>query len=55
MLSFQADIAIPEPSLVGHAVGVDVGLEYFLSTSDGLQVERPKFFVDLQRKLKSLP
>jgi putative transposase len=54
MLSFQADIAIPEPPLVGHVVGVDVGLEYFLSTSDGLQLERPKFFVDLQRKLKSL-
>jgi len=54
MLSFQADIATPEPPLVGHVVGVDVGLEYFLSTSDGLQVERPKFFVDLQRKLKSL-
>lgn len=54
MLSFQADIAIPDPPLVGHVVGVDVGLEYFLSTSDGLQVERPKFFVDLQRKLKSL-
>lgn len=54
MLSFQADIAIPEPPLVGHVVGVDVGLEYFLSTSDGLQVERPKFFVDLQRKLKLL-
>lgn len=54
MLSFQADIAIPEPPLVGHVVGVDVGLEYFLSTSDGLQLERPKFFVDLQRKLKLL-
>ena len=54
MLTFQADIAIPEPPLVGHMVGVDVGLEYFLSTSDGLQVERPRFFVDLQRKLKSL-
>lgn len=54
MLSFPADMAIPEPPLVGHVAGVDVGLEYFLSTSDGLQVERPKFFVDLQRKLKLL-
>ena len=54
MLSFQSDIAIPEPPLVGHVVGVDVGLEYFLSTSDGLQLKRPKFFVDLQRKLKLL-
>jgi putative transposase len=54
MLSFQADIAIPEPPLVSHLEGVDVGLEYFLSTSDGLQLERPKFFMDLQRKLKLL-
>lgn len=54
MLVFQANIAIPDPPLVGHVVGVDVGLEYFLSTSDGLQLERPKFFVGLQRKLKLL-
>ncbi|WP_298617905.1 RNA-guided endonuclease TnpB family protein [uncultured Thermosynechococcus sp.] len=54
LLTFQADVAIPEPPLVGHVVGVDVGLEYFLSTSDGLQLERPKFFVNLQRKLKLL-
>ncbi|MFN4195918.1 MAG: RNA-guided endonuclease InsQ/TnpB family protein [Thermosynechococcus sp.] len=54
LLVFQADIAVPEPPLGGHVVAVDVGLEYFLSTSDGLQLERPKFFVDLQRKLKWL-
>lgn len=54
MLSFQADLSIPEPPLVGHVVGVDVGLEYFLSTSDFLQVKRPKFFADLQRKIKLL-
>ena len=53
-LAFQADLPVPEPPLTGHVVGVDVGLEYFLSTSDGLQLERPKFFVDLQRKLKLL-
>ncbi|WP_460192654.1 RNA-guided endonuclease InsQ/TnpB family protein [Thermosynechococcus sp. FA-CM-4201] len=35
-------------------VGVDVGLEYFLSTSDGLQLARPKFFVEMQRKLQLL-
>ncbi len=54
MLTFQADMAVPDAPLVGHVVGVDVGLEYFLSTSDGFQVERPKFFVDRQRKLKLL-
>ncbi|WKT84485.1 MULTISPECIES: helix-turn-helix domain-containing protein [unclassified Thermosynechococcus] len=30
-----------------RVVGVDVGLEYFLSTSDGLQLARPKFFVEM--------
>lgn len=54
MLCFQADLSIADPPLGSHFVGVDVGLEYFLSTSDGLQVERPKFFVDMQRQLKLL-
>lgn len=54
MLSLQADIDIPEVSYHGHSIGIDVGLEYFLSTSDGLQVKRPKFFNALHRKLKLL-
>lgn len=54
MLAFQADLDIPQPPVAGHIVGVDVGLEYFLSTSDGLQIKRPRFFVDMQRKLKLL-
>jgi putative transposase len=52
MLTFSAEVAIPEPPLVGHVVGVDVRLEYFLSTSNGLQLERTKFFADLQSMLK---
>ena len=54
MLTFQADVSVPNVPLAGHFVGADVGLEYFLSTSDGLQIERPKFFVDMQPKLKFL-
>ena len=54
MLSFQADMSVPDVPLTGHFVGADVGLEYFLSTSDGLQIARPKFFVSMQRKLKLL-
>lgn len=54
MLTFQSDATIPRAPLAGSFVGVDVGLEYFLSTSDGLQVERPKFFVEMQSKLKLL-
>ena len=40
--------------LEGRFVGVNVGLEYFLSTSEGVQVARPKFFVSMQRKLRLL-
>ncbi|MGC1219795.1 MAG: transposase [Phormidesmis sp.] len=54
MLTFQSDVSVPAVPLVGHFVGADVGLEYFLSSSEGLQIERPKFFVSMQRKLKWL-
>lgn len=54
MLSLQADVDIPETIPHGHSVGIDVGLEYFLSTSDGEQIKRPKFFNEKQRKLKLL-
>ena len=53
-LCIQADVSIPDVAPHGHSIGIDVGLEYFLSTSDGLQVERPRFFGKLQRKLKLL-
>lgn len=51
----QADVDTPDVlPKAGHSIGIDVGLEYFLSTSDGLQVERPRFFGTLQRKLELL-
>ena len=53
-LCIQADVSIPKVAPHGRSIGVDVGLEYFLSTSDGLQVERPRFFAQLQRQLKLL-
>ncbi|MEL7522556.1 MAG: transposase, partial [Cyanobacteria bacterium J06553_1] len=49
-----SDACIPDALLGGKFVGVDVGLAYFLSTSEGVQVKRPKFFVSMQRQLKSL-
>ena len=53
-LCIQADVFIPDVAPHGHSIGIDVGLEYFLSTADGLQVERPRFFGKLQRKLELL-
>jgi putative transposase len=54
MLSLEADVNIPDTMPHGHPIGIDVGLEYFLSTSDGEQIKRPKFFDSLHRKLKLL-
>ena len=54
LLSLQADVDVPATMPHGHPVGIDVGLEYFLSTSDGEQVKRPRFFNELHRKLTLL-
>ncbi|MBD2499102.1 transposase [Anabaena azotica FACHB-119] len=54
MLSLQCDVEIPSPSISGHGIGIDLGLQHFLATSDGELIDRPRFFVDGQRKLKLL-
>lgn len=54
MLTLQCDVEIPSASASGHGIGIDLGLEHFLAISDGELVDRPRFFVDGQRKLKSL-
>lgn len=54
-LCIQADLDIPDvPPTAGHAIGIDVGLSYFLSTSDGEQIARPRFFGKWQGKLELL-
>lgn len=54
MLILQMDVVVPERMPHGKPVGIDLGLISFLATSTGELVARPKFFVDLQGKLKSL-
>jgi putative transposase len=54
MLTLKADVDVPDIPAEGHALGLDVGLAYFLSTSEGDQVSRPRFFNKLHRKPKSL-
>ena len=54
MLTLQADVDVPDVMPHGQAVGIDLGLKSFLATSAGEQIARPRFFVDLQRKLKLL-
>ncbi|MEA5567204.1 transposase [Anabaena sp. UHCC 0399] len=54
MLSLQADVDVPDISFHGHPIGIDIGLESFLATSEGTLIARPKFFKSLQRQLELL-
>jgi putative transposase len=53
-ISLQCDVSIPDPLPHGRPIGVDIGLEKFLATSDGVLVKPPKFFKQLLRELKLL-
>jgi putative transposase len=54
MLSLQLDVNVPDTPPSGHPLGIDLGLEKFLATSDGELIKRPRFFDALARKLKLL-
>ncbi len=54
LLALQLDVNVPQASPSGHGLGIDLGLEHFLATSDGQLIARPRFFADGQRKLKLL-
>lgn len=54
MLIMSADINIPDTQPHGHPLGIDVGLDSFVATSDGELIDRPRFFVESQHKLKLL-
>lgn len=54
MLVLQSDVSIPETLPTGNSIGIDLGLLSFLATSTGKMIARPKFFVQLQSKLKWL-
>lgn len=53
-INVQCDVGVPNPMPHGHPIGVDVGLEKFLATSDGVLVRSPKFLKVMQSKLKLL-
>lgn len=46
------DIAIPEVSVIGKAVGIDVGLTHLSITSDGSKFNNPRHLRKAQRNLK---
>ncbi len=54
MLSLEMNVNVPDVMPHGHAIGIDLGLNTFAATSDGELIARPRFFVNLQRKLELL-
>ncbi len=54
VVTISSDVSVPDAPVHGRAIGIDLGLEKFLTTSDGTTVERPKFLKSLQSRLKVL-
>ncbi|NJL84378.1 MAG: transposase [Chloroflexaceae bacterium] len=54
VVTIESSVSVPDAPVHGRAIGIDLGLERFLTASDGSSQERPKFFKSMQRKLKLL-
>ena len=54
VLTIQCDVNVPDPIPFGRGIGIDIGLESFLVTSDNFRVEPARFFSCLQSRLKVL-
>ncbi len=54
VVSIQCDVNVPDPLPFGRGIGIDIGLESFLVTSDNFRVEPSLFFRKLQGRLKVL-
>ncbi len=54
LITIESDVSIPDAQPHGDALGIDLGLEKFLTTSDREFIARPRFLVSLYRKLQLL-
>ncbi len=54
VVTIESDVSIPEAQPHGDALGIDLGLSKFLTTSDQQFIARPRFLVSLYRKLELL-
>ncbi|MBW4638116.1 MAG: transposase [Gloeocapsa sp. UFS-A4-WI-NPMV-4B04] len=54
VITIESDVSVPKAPAHGRAIGIDLGLERFLTASDNSSVERPKFLKSLQSRLKVL-
>lgn len=51
-ISVLTEAEVKPLSKTGRAVGIDMGLEHFLTTSDGVHIANPRHFAELERKLQ---
>jgi putative transposase len=49
-LTLECDVNVPSPVPSGNPVGLDLGLDKFVVTSNGVLIERPHFLQVLHRK-----
>jgi putative transposase len=54
VVTIESSVSIPDAPVQGRAIGIDLGLERFLTASDGSFLRTPKFFRSMQSKLKLL-
>ena len=54
MLTLECDVSVPDVMPHDYPVGIDLGLDKFVATSDGDVIDRPRFLNSLHRKLKLL-
>ena len=54
VVTIQCDVKVPDSLPFGRGIGVDIGLESYLVTSDNFRIEPARFFRDLQSRLKVL-
>ncbi|WP_048324148.1 RNA-guided endonuclease InsQ/TnpB family protein, partial [Crocosphaera watsonii] len=54
VICIQSDVKVPSPQPQGKSLGIDLGLEKFIATSQQELIARPRFFVELQSKLQWL-
>ena len=52
VLELNVDVPLPQPH--GNAIGIDVGIQSMIATSDGLTVKRPSFLNSTLRKIQLL-
>jgi hypothetical protein len=53
-LILESNIEVPDIIPGGYPIGIDVGLNSFVATSEGELIARPRFFVEAQHRLKGL-